>query len=88
MADRSHKYGGEKKEVTLHLKSGKTLFDPSVGKLNYLSGFRRPLDSSSLVLATIAPEKIPSVSPVDINMFHTSHGHVHEKLLRSTAKQV
>ena len=38
--------------------------------------------------ATVAPGKIPSVSPVDINTFHTSHGHVHEKLLRSTAKQL
>ena len=52
------------------------------------SGFRRPLDSSSFALATIAPGNIPSVSPVDVNTFYTSHGHVHEKLLRSTAKQV
>ena len=73
--------------MILHLKSGKTLFDPSVEKLKYFSGVRRPLDSSSFALATIAPGKIPSVSP-DINTFHTSHGHVHEKLLRSTAKQL
>ena len=83
-----HKYVGEKKGVALHLKVGKTLLGLSVGKLNYFSGFRRPLDSSSFALATIAPGKIPSVSPVDINTFYTSHGHVHEKLLRSTAKQV
>ena len=88
MADRDHKYVGEKKGVPLHLKNGKTLFGPSVGKLNCFSGFRRPLDSSSFAFATIAPGKIPSVSPVDINTFHTSHGHVHEKLLRSTAKQL
>ena len=37
MADRGHKYVGEKKGVTLHLKNGKTLFGPSVEKLNYLS---------------------------------------------------
>ena len=74
--------------MTLHLKNGKTLFGPSVGKLNYFSGCRRPLDSSSFALATVAPGKIPSVSPVDINTFHTSHEHVHEKLLRSTAKQL
>ena len=74
--------------MTLHLKNGKTLFGPSVEKLKYLSEFRRPLDSSNFALATIAPGKIPSTSPVDINMFHTSHGHVHEKLLRSTAKQL
>ena len=88
MADRGPKYVGEKKGVILHLKNRKTLFGPSVGKLNYFSGFRRPLDSSSFALATIAPGKIPSVSPVDINTFHTSHGHAHEKMLRSTAKQL
>ena len=88
MADRGHKYIGEKKGVALHLKNGKTLFGPSVGKLNYFSGFRRPLDSNSFALATIAPGKIPSLSSVNINTFHTSHGHVHEKLLRSTAKQL
>ena len=87
-ADRDHKYVGEKKGVVLHLKNGKTLFGPSVGKLNYLSGFRRPLDSSNSALTTIAPGKIPSVSSVDINKFHTSHGHIHEKSLRFTAKQL
>ena len=74
--------------MTLHLKNRKTLFGPSVGKLNYLFGFRRPYDSSNFALATIAPGKIPSVSPVNINTFQTSHGHVYEKLLRSTAKQL
>ena len=44
MADRGHKYVGEKTGVALHLKIGKTLFGPSVGKLNYLSRFRRILD--------------------------------------------
>ena len=88
MADRGHKYVGEEKGAALHLKNGKTLFGPSVGKLNCFSGFRRPLNSSSFTLATIASGKIPSVSPVDINTFHTSHGHVHKKLLRSTAKQL
>ena len=75
MADSGHKYIGEKKGVTLHLIIMKTLFRSSVGKLNYLSGFRRHLDSSNSALATI-------------DTFHASHGHVHEKLLRSTAKQL
>ena len=88
MADCGHKYVGEKKGVALHLKNGKTLFGPSVGKLNYFSGFRRPLDSSIPALATIVTGKIPSVLPVDINTFHTSHEHVHEKSLCSTAKQL
>ena len=72
----------------LHLKNGKVIFRPSVGKLSDVSGFRRPLSSSSFVLATIAPRKIPSVSPVNINTFHAFHGYVHEKLLRPTAKQL
>ena len=88
MADCGHKYVGEKKGVALHLKNGKTLFGPSVGKLNYLSGFRRSLDSSIPALATITTGEIPSVSPVGINTFHTSRKHVHEKSLRSTAKQL
>ncbi|CAN0227654.1 unnamed protein product, partial [Ascophyllum nodosum] len=88
MADRGHKYVGKKKGVALHLKSRKTLLGPSVGKLNYFSGFRRPLDSSNPALATIATGKIPSVSPVNINTLHTSRGHVHERSLRSTGKQL
>ena len=44
MADRGHKYVGDKKRMALHLKDGKTLFGPLVGKLNYRSGLRRPLD--------------------------------------------
>ena len=82
MADRGHKYVSEKKGVTLHLKNEKTLFGPSVEKLKYFSRIRRPLDSSRFGLATIAPGKIPSVSPVNINTFHMFHGHMHEKLLR------
>ena len=70
MADRGHEYVDEKNGVTLHLKNEKTLFDPSIRKLNYLSGFRRPLDLSNFALATIAPGKIPSVSPVDISTFY------------------
>ena len=61
MADCGHKYVGEKKEVVLHLKNGKILFGPSVGRLNYFSGFRRPLDSSIPALTMIATGKIPSV---------------------------
>ena len=71
MADRGHTYVGEKKEAISHLKIGKTRFGPLVGKLNYLSGFRRPLDLSRFAVATIAPGEIPSVSPVKSNTFHT-----------------
>ena len=89
-ADHGHTYVGEKKEVISHLKIGKTLFGPSVGKLNYLSGFRRSLDLSRFALATIAPGEILSVSPANSNTFHTrpTGGHVYEKLLRFTAKQL
>ena len=87
IVDRGHKYVREKKGVALRLENGKTLFGPAIGKLNYFSGFRRSLDSSNSALATIAPGKTPSVSSV-VNTFHTSHGHIHDKLLRSTAKQL
>ena len=88
MADRGRKNIDEKNGVTLHLKNGKNHFGPSVGKLNHFSGFHRSLNSSNFALATIVPRNIPSVWPVDISTFHTSHGLVHEKLLRSAAKQL
>ena len=69
-------------------EKGKTLLGPSVGKLNYRSGFRRPLDSRNFALATTVPGKIPSVLLVNVSTFHTSHGHVYEKLFRSTDKQL
>ena len=75
------------KGVALHLKNGKILLGPSAGKLICLFGLRRPLDSSDLALATITPGTILSVSPVDIKT-DSSDGHVHEKSLRSTAKQL
>ena len=77
MADRGHECVGEEKGVRLELKNGKTLFGPAVGKLKHLSGFRRSLDSSNFALATIALGKIPSVSPVDIDTFHTSYRRVY-----------
>ena len=58
MADRGHKYVGEIKGVALHLKNGKTPFGPSVGKLNYFSGFRRPLNSSSFALACAGKDRV------------------------------
>ena len=73
VADRGHKYVGEKTGVALHLKNEKTLLGPSVGKLNYFSGFRCLLDSSSFALATIAPGKIPSVS-LSTCPLHTNSG--------------
>ena len=87
MADCGTNTSARKREWHCTCRMG-TLFGPSVGKLNYFSGFRRPLDSSIPELATIATGKIPSVSPVDINTFHTSREHVHEKSLRPTAKQL
>ena len=88
MADRGHKHVREKKGVAMHLKDWKAQFGPEVGKMIYLSGFRRPLDSSNSALATIAPGNIPSVSRLDINTFHTTHGYIHKKMLRSTAKKL
>ena len=88
MANRGHKYVGEKKGVALHLKNGNTLLGLSVRKLNGLSVFRHQLDLNGFAPAKIAPEKIPSVLPVDINTLYASHGPVDKKLPRSIAKQI
>ena len=89
MTKRGNKYVGEKKRGTAHLKSEKTVFSPSLSRKTESSfRIRRPLDLSDFAPATITPGKIPPGSPVDINTFHTSHGHVHETVLHSTAKQL
>ena len=76
MADRGHKCVAEKTGEMLPLKNRTTLFGLSVGNQNYFSRLRRTLDSSKSALATIAPENIFYLSPVDINTFRASHGHV------------
>ena len=65
----------------------KYFFKPLSRKAEFAFRIPTPSDSSNFALATIASEKIPSVSPCGYHTFHTFHGYVNEKLLRSTAKQ-
>lgn len=37
--------------------------------------------------AVIAPAYMPNNGPVDVNIFHASYGHLHEVLVRETAKK-
>ena len=57
MADRGHKYVGEKKRVALHLKNAKTLFAPSVGKLSYFPDFDALLTRVVLRLERLRRER-------------------------------
>ena len=70
-------------------KSGDELFTPSCGQLNGLFRYRTDRSSEENVHAVIALRARPTPpSAADINEFHCSHGHIHEDLLRKTAKQI
>ena len=70
-------------------KSGDEQFAPSYGQLNGLFGYRTDRSSEEKAHAVIALGARPTPSTAaDINDFHCSHGHMHEDLLRKTAKQI
>ncbi|CAB1105000.1 unnamed protein product [Ectocarpus sp. CCAP 1310/34] len=74
-----------KNELELERGGGEGVYFPRCGNLYVQNGFRTHTEHSH---AAIAPgnAKAPS-APVDINDFHCAHGHSHEVLLRTTAKQ-
>ena len=84
-----HTYSGTKNGVKLQFKSGRTLQARKFGRTNVLRGYRMTRNDDKTFRATIAPGvKPPNFNiDVDINDFHCSFGHVHEELLRETAKQ-
>ena len=90
IADAGNKYIGTRKGIRIvFAKSGDELFAPSCGYLNGLFGYRTDRFSEENVHAVIAPGARPTPpSAADINEFHCSHGHMHEDLLRKTAKQI
>ena len=45
LSDKGHTYVGNQHDITLNLKSGRTLFVPSCGRLNLLSVYRKPHSS-------------------------------------------
>ena len=87
LEDKGHTYVGNQHRITLNLSSGRTLFAPSCGRLNLLSGYRKP-QPNGVAFATIAPGALRTPSKIDINIFHVSHDHAHEGLLRATAKNL
>ena len=64
------------------------LFAPSCGQLNGIFGYRTGRFSEENAHAVIAPGARATPLAADINEFHCSHGHMHEDLLRKTAKQI
>ena len=84
-----HTYLGTKTGVELQFKSGRTLQARMFGRTNMLRRYRMTLNDDKTCRATFTPGvKPPNFNmDVDINDFHCSFGHVHEGLLRETAKQ-
>ena len=79
----------EKASEYVLAKSGHELFATSYGHLNGLFGYHTNTSSKEKAHAGIAPGATPMTSTAPGNNdFHCSHGHMHEDLLRKTAKQI
>ena len=90
IADAGNKYIGSRGGIRkVFAKFGGELLAPSCGQLNGIFGYRTDRSSEEYVHAVIAPgaRQTPSTA-ADINEFHCTHGHMHEDLLRKTAKQI
>ena len=90
IVDAGNKYIGTREGIRIVFgKSGDELLAPSYGQLNSLSGYRTDRSSEEKVHAVITPGARPTPSTAaDINDFYCCHGHMHEDLLRKTAKQI
>ncbi|CAM9922494.1 unnamed protein product, partial [Sphacelaria rigidula] len=85
-----HTYTGFRTGFRVALNSGNALIIP--GQPRQLRMYTRRLDQSgsdkcASAYAVIDPGAPPGPQTADINKFHCSHAHVHEDLLRKTAKQ-
>ena len=90
IADARNKYIVTLEGIRIVLtKSDDELLAPSCGQLNGLFGYRTDRSSEENVHAAISAgaRSTPS-SAADINELHCSHIHLHEDLLRKTAKQI
>ena len=90
LAQEGHPSAVEESGVTLKLIGGGTVTFPLIGKLCRQYGYR-PEATGRMVYTACAviapgPAKAPT-TPTDINLFHCTHGHTHEALLKQTAKQ-
>ena len=90
IADAGNKYMCTREGIRIvFVKSGEELFAPSYGQLNGIFGCRTDRSSEEKVHAVIAPgARLTPSTAADINGFHCFHCHMHEDLLRKTAKQV
>ena len=89
IADARNKYIGTREGIRIvFAKSGDELFAPSCGQLNGLFGYRTDRSNEENVHAVIVGARPTPPSAADINEFHCSHAHMHEDLLRKTAKQI
>ena len=70
--------------------TGEKLFFTSVGRLNFIYGYRPNALVDETANATIAPGPMPNNrdTPTDINDFHIVHAHAHKGALRKTARQM
>ena len=89
-ANMGKKYIGTREGIgKVFAKAGDGPCAPSYVQLNYIFGYRTDRSSEEKVHAVIAPGARPTPSiAADMNSFYCSHGHMHEDLLRKTAKQV
>ena len=87
VADTGNTYTGSAEGIRIDIQSGKIMFAPSRGQLNGLYASRvSPPKRDRLAHNMIAPGAPQSPQIVDINDFHSAHAHMHEDLLRKTAK--
>ncbi|CAM9745032.1 unnamed protein product, partial [Sphacelaria rigidula] len=91
MSNAGHTYIGSSNGFRVELKSGNTLKIPRQHRQLIMYVHRispNGHDKHASECAVIAPGKLPNPQVEDINEIHSKHAHVHEDLLRRTAKQL
>ena len=90
VADGGNKCIGTREGIRIvFVKSCDELFAPSYGQLNGLFGYCTITPSKESAHAvTVSGATTTPPTTADINDFHFSYDHIHEDLLRKTAKQI
>ncbi|CAM9905489.1 unnamed protein product [Sphacelaria rigidula] len=91
MSNAGHTCIGSSNGFRVELKSGNTLKIPGQNRQLIMYAQRtypKGHDKHATACAVIAPGKLPNPQVEDVNDFHCKHAHVHEDLLRRTAKQL
>ncbi|CAB1112933.1 unnamed protein product [Ectocarpus sp. CCAP 1310/34] len=87
LTEEGHTYAGKPGGLVQTTKAGKEVWFPQLGKLLSLWGYQTEPEVDTACAAIIVPGEAKAATPTDLNEFHNSHGHAHERLLRLTAKQ-